>query len=95
MTGGELFERISEKGKFTEKDAARIAYSILDGLAFLHSHNIVHRDLKPENLLYKDRSEDSPLMIADFGVSNVVDDNHLLNTMCGSPGRFVGLGRGG
>ncbi|KAJ3092117.1 hypothetical protein HK102_010542 [Quaeritorhiza haematococci] len=85
-TGGELFDRISQRGKFTERDAAWIIFQILNAIAFLHDHDIVHRDLKPENILYKNNSPDSPVMIADFGVSNFVQGDMLLNTMCGSPG---------
>lgn len=86
-SGGELFDRIVKRGKFTEKDAADIVYTLLSAVAYLHDHNIVHRDLKPENLLYKSASDDSELMIADFGVANIIDEEHgQLNTFCGSPG---------
>lgn len=44
-TGGELFERLFERGKFSEKDAVVIIRSILQGLEYLHSHNIIHRGL--------------------------------------------------
>lgn len=44
-TGGELFERLFERGKFSEKDAVIIIRSILQGLEYLHSHNIIHRGL--------------------------------------------------
>ncbi|KAI8999611.1 kinase-like domain-containing protein [Gaertneriomyces semiglobifer] len=84
-TGGELYDRIASKGKFTEKDAARIIYTILEAVAFLHSKGIVHRDLKPENLLYRDTSPDADLLIADFGVANFVHGDELLKTLCGSP----------
>ncbi|KAJ3103555.1 hypothetical protein HDU96_009223 [Phlyctochytrium bullatum] len=77
-TGGELFERISQKGRFTEKDAAEIVFEILDGICYLHSHNIVHR-------LYKTEDLDSDIVIADFGVANVVQGDDLLRTLCGSP----------
>ncbi|KAJ3411456.1 hypothetical protein HDV05_002191 [Chytridiales sp. JEL 0842] len=84
-TGGELFDRIAAKGRFTERDAADILYQILNGISYLHSHGIVHRDLKPENILYKTREENSDIVIADFGVANVVHEDQMLSTVCGSP----------
>lgn len=59
-SGGELFQRIYDQGKFTEADAIKVIRATLSGISYLHSHNIVHRDLKPENLLYKTKSEATP-----------------------------------
>jgi calcium/calmodulin-dependent protein kinase I len=42
-TGGELFDRICEYGKFTEKDASKIIREVLDAVCYLHENNIVHR----------------------------------------------------
>ncbi|KAJ3136970.1 hypothetical protein HK101_003958, partial [Irineochytrium annulatum] len=84
-TGGELFDRIAQRGKFTERDAADIVFEILDGLSYLHAHGIVHRDLKPENILYKSKDPLSDIVIADFGVANVVNEDEMLRTLCGSP----------
>merc|ERR1711972_188243 len=55
VTGGELFDRIVEKGSYTERDASQLVIQIVSAVDYLHSLNIVHRDLKPENLLYKSR----------------------------------------
>mmetsp|Transcript_883 Transcript_883/g.2365 ORF Transcript_883/g.2365 Transcript_883/m.2365 type:complete len:159 (-) Transcript_883:1360-1836(-) len=46
VTGGELLDRVTEKGNYTEKDAANLIRQILEGVAYLHSQGIVHRDLK-------------------------------------------------
>ncbi|KAG9321968.1 hypothetical protein KVV02_002851, partial [Mortierella alpina] len=44
--------------------------------------------LQPENLLFKTAAEDSELLIADFGLSRIIDQEkfHLLTTTCGTPG---------
>lgn len=42
-TGGELFDRICDKGKFTEKDASQTIKQVLEAVDYLHERNIVHR----------------------------------------------------
>ncbi|KAG0314609.1 hypothetical protein BGZ99_007964 [Dissophora globulifera] len=85
--GGELFDQLLKKGFYGESDAARLVHQILMGVEYLHTMGVVHRDLKPENLLFKDKSENSRLMITDFGLSKVLTGgNDVLMTACGTPG---------
>lgn len=46
MTGGELFDRIVEKGSYTEKDAADLIRQVLEAVDYMHEQGVVHRDLK-------------------------------------------------
>ncbi|OWK02751.1 CAMK1, partial [Cervus elaphus hippelaphus] len=89
VSGGELFDRIVEKGFYTERDASRLIFQVLDAVKYLHDLGIVHRDLKPENLLYYSLDEDSKIMISDFGLSKMEDPGSVLSTACGTPG-YVG-----
>lgn len=86
--GGELFDRICERGSYYEKDAAHIVRTVTKAVEFLHDRDVVHRDLKPENLLFRDRSEHADLLIADFGLSRMLNQDKMdvLSTTCGTPG---------
>uniref|UniRef100_A0A8C7R3D7 Calcium/calmodulin-dependent protein kinase type IV n=1 Tax=Oncorhynchus mykiss TaxID=8022 RepID=A0A8C7R3D7_ONCMY len=86
VTGGELFDRVVEKGFYTERDAADAVKQVLEAVAYLHENGVVHRDLKPENLLYATSAPDAPLKIADFGLSKIIDDQVTMKTVCGTPG---------
>ncbi|KAI9668890.1 MAG: hypothetical protein M1831_000960 [Alyxoria varia] len=85
--GGELFDRICEKGRFTEKDAALTLRQVFEAVDYLHQRNVVHRDLKPENLLYVTKDANSSLVLADFGIAKTLDSQHeVLTSMAGSFG---------
>ena len=85
VTGGELFDRIVEKGSYTEKDAADLIKQVLSAVNYMHESGVVHRDLKPENLLYHSPEEESKIMISDFGLSKM-EDSGIMATACGTPG---------
>ena len=83
-TGGELFDRIIEREKYTERDARDAMENICSALAYLHAHNITHRDIKPENLLLAAAADDAPIKLADFGFARQGFDQ--MKTACGTPG---------
>ncbi|KAJ7030818.1 Pkinase-domain-containing protein [Mycena alexandri] len=87
-TGGELFDRICAKGNYYEADAAALVRTILTAVSYIHAAGIVHRDLKPENLLFRTPAEDADIMIADFGLSRIMEEEKLslLTEICGTPG---------
>ena len=89
VTGGELFDSIVARGHYTESDAAQIIQKILLAVDYLHEMGIAHRDLKPENLLFYSKEANSKIMISDFGLSKIFNDEEVMKTACGTPG-YVG-----
>nr|ACJ06768.1 calcium/calmodulin-dependent protein kinase I [Pinctada fucata] len=85
VTGGELFDRIVQKGSYTEKDASYLIKQVLQAVQYMHGKGVVHRDLKPENLLYYSPDVDSKIMISDFGLSKT-EESGIMATACGTPG---------
>lgn len=86
ISGGELFDKICERGSYNELDASKIVRDILQAVNYLHKKGIMHRDLKPENLLFESSKPDAPIKLADFGLSAFVGDENMLKTACGTPG---------
>ncbi|CAM5123663.1 unnamed protein product [Natator depressus] len=83
--GGELFDRIVERGHYTERDASRLVRQVLGALSYLHRLGIVHRDLKSREPALRQPFEDAKIMITDFGLSKLESDG-VMATACGTPG---------
>ncbi|KAD5961586.1 hypothetical protein R6Q59_014750 [Mikania micrantha] len=83
--GGELFERIAQKGHFSEQKAADLVRTIASVIEACHSLGVMHRDLKPENFLFVDKDEDSPLKAIDFGLSVFFKPGETFTDVVGSP----------
>jgi len=86
VDGSELFDRIVNKGYYSEKSTVHIVKQILKAVRYLHSKNIAHRDLKPENLLCSGTGANEIVKIADFGLSKLFSGDEELTTSCGTPG---------
>ncbi|XP_052449073.1 calcium/calmodulin-dependent protein kinase type 1D-like isoform X1 [Carassius gibelio] len=85
VSGGELFDRILDRGMYSEADASLVIRQVLEAVSYLHKNGIVHRDLKPENLLYYSPDESSKIMVSDFGLSKM-EEKGIMSTACGTPG---------
>jgi len=82
LQGGELFQRIVGRPRFSEAEAAKIIRPLLEAIAYLHDLGIVHRDIKPENILCGAELED--LKIADFGLSKMILPKEKMDKACGT-----------
>eukprot|EP01038_Epipyxis_sp_PR26KG_P012564 gene12564-16850_t len=67
LAGGELFDRITQRTFYNEKDARSLVYTILSTIKHIHDMDIVHRDLKPENLLMTSKDDNGSIKLVDFG----------------------------
>uniref|UniRef100_A0A0E0GUP4 non-specific serine/threonine protein kinase n=1 Tax=Oryza nivara TaxID=4536 RepID=A0A0E0GUP4_ORYNI len=83
--GGELFDRIIQRGHYSEKAAAQLARVIVGVIEACHSLGVMHRDLKPENFLFIHQKEDSPLKAIDFGLSIFFKPGETFTDVVGSP----------
>ena len=48
---GQLYKKMQERGRFSEKACSIIIENILEAVAHLHHRKILHRDIKPENVV--------------------------------------------
>eukprot|EP01026_Neomeris_dumetosa_P039070 TRINITY_DN31_c9_g1_i4.p1 TRINITY_DN31_c9_g1~~TRINITY_DN31_c9_g1_i4.p1 ORF type:complete len:498 (-),score=83.19 TRINITY_DN31_c9_g1_i4:347-1840(-) len=83
-SGGELFDRIVDRGHYSEKSAAELIRIMVSVVAHCHSMNVFHRDLKPENFLLADPSESAVLKATDFGLSVFFKDGEMFSDVVGS-----------
>ncbi len=85
LEGGELFEEITNRGSFSEMDAAKIMKQLLNAVNYLHNKNIVHRDLKPENIMMINRNSNNfEIKLIDFGTAKGFDKGEKLTKFIGT-----------
>ncbi|GLJ39874.1 hypothetical protein SUGI_0815450 [Cryptomeria japonica] len=83
--GGELFDRIIQRGHFSERKAAELTRIIVGVVEACHSLGVMHRDLKPENFLVVNKDDDSSLKAIDFGLSVFFKPGQVFCDVVGSP----------
>ncbi len=84
--GGELFDKVVEKGNFKEDEAAWVMKQLISAINYIHSNGIVHRDLKPENILL-DTKKNNIIKIIDWGTARFFNKlkNKKMNKISGTP----------
>lgn len=81
--GGDVFDRLSQRKHYTEKDARDLGLLLLQAVDAIHQVPIVHRDLKPENLLLRFADDDTSILLADFGFARQLKPDEKRQTRCG------------
>ncbi|XWS39667.1 hypothetical protein CRYUN_Cryun18bG0074600 [Craigia yunnanensis] len=84
-SGGELFDRIIQRGHYSERKAAELTKIIVGVVEACHSLGVMHRDLKPENFLLINKDDDFSLKAIDFGLSVFFKPGGVFTEVVGSP----------
>lgn len=83
--GGEVFSKIVELKRFSEKNAASLGQQMLKAIEYIHMMKIAHRDIKAENFMLSEPRIDSTVKMIDFGMACKFEDGQVLTELCGSP----------
>lgn len=65
LPGGNLRERLTQRGALAPAEALNLLRQLLGGLAALHARGLVHRDVKPGNVLFDAAGR---AVLVDFGL---------------------------
>ena len=79
-----LARAVARSGGLGEDLARYYFKQIVAGLAYCHEQQVWHRDLKLENLLMVEKSTDSLVKIADFGLSKDAAELKPVDASCGT-----------
>ncbi|CAD8094926.1 unnamed protein product [Paramecium sonneborni] len=88
LEGGELLKQMEDSLEgYTENLVQNLIQNLLCSLNYLHSKKIIHRDIKPENLILRTKNNITDLVIADFGLSDIYNEQGIyLFQRCGTIG---------
>eukprot|EP01083_Nonionella_stella_P101541 287939_1 len=81
--GGDLVEYLFDDSiDITEDQAAQWVRTMLETLEYLHSQNIAHCDLKPENIVFQSNRGGNDILLIDFGLAKIVNDETIYSDLC-------------
>lgn len=83
--GGEVFAKIVELKRFSEKNAASLGQQMLRSIEYIHGMKIAHRDIKAENFMLAEPHIAAQVKMIDFGMACKFEDGQVLTELCGSP----------
>lgn len=85
VEGPSLAHLLADGRRFSVEDLLRLAFPLLDALAYSHAHGVIHRDLKPGNILVSLEGRPS---LSDFGIAKSETSLGQTQTgmMLGTPG---------
>ena len=81
LSGKDLIEKIIRKKRFTEEEALRIFFQLLDAMTYMHKMNICHRNIRTEHILFDKNNRPK---IIGFGYSTFYESNKKIEGSYGS-----------
>lgn len=81
--GFSLFRKSKQVEKFSEIEASKAVYQILQAVEHMHNNNIIHRDLSLENILIKDFASNT-IKVAGCDYLSELGPDGKTQGICGS-----------
>lgn len=75
--GGELFDKISAQGHFSEHAAANLFKEMMSAVNYCTIKKLCHKDLKPENFMFVNKETNSHIKLIDFGLSELFESSSI------------------
>ena len=79
MRGGELYDVMVDKEKFSEEEVRVATYQVLEAVNYLHEKGVIHRDIKPENILLTVPFDEQDLTKVQAKLSDFGSSRYLFN----------------
>ncbi|MBX2852684.1 MAG: serine/threonine protein kinase [Phycisphaeraceae bacterium] len=80
VDGRTVYDDISSKGAYREKEALNITTKVAEALSHAHEAGFIHRDVKPKNIMI---ANDGTVKLADMGLARAVSDREAAEAEAG------------